>query len=84
MKAGDPLNIWIDDRGNRVAPPRPVARAAVDALSTAVVGWFIVILAVAHVVNAARAHASRMRDAQWEQAIRELVNEDGGRTNRPQ
>ena len=84
VKAGDPLNIWVDDRGNRVAPPRPVARAAVDALSAAVVGWFIVIAAIAHVVNAVRAHASRMRDAQWEQAIRELVDEDGGRTNRPQ
>ena len=84
VKAGDPLNIWVDDRGNLVAPPRPVARAAVDALSAAVVGWFIVILAIAHVVNAVRAHASRMRDAQWEQAIRGLVNEDGGRTNRPQ
>lgn len=84
VKAGDSLNIWVDDRGNRVAPPRPVVRAAVDALSAAVVGWFIVILAIAHVVNAVRAHASRMRDAQWEQAIRELVDEDGGRTNRPQ
>lgn len=84
VKAGDPLNIWVDDRGNRVAPPRPVARAAVDAFSAAVVGWFIVIAAIAHVVNAVRAHASKMRDAQWEQAIRELVDEDGGRTNRPQ
>lgn len=84
VKAGDPLSIWVDDRGNRVAPPRPVARAAVDALSAAGVGWFIVIAAIAHVVNALRAYASRMRDAQWEQAIRELVNEDGGRTNRPQ
>ena len=84
VKAGDPLNIWVDDRGNRVAPPRPVARAAVDAFSAAVVGWFIVIAAIAHVVNAVRARASRMRDAQWEQAIRELVDEDGGRTNRPQ
>lgn len=84
VKAGEPLTIWVDDRGNRVAPPRPVARAAVDALTAAVVGWLIVFVAIAHVVNAVRAHASRMRDAQWEQAIRELVDEDGGRTNRRQ
>ena len=38
VKAGDPQRIWVDDRGNRIAPPRPVARAAVDALSAAVVG----------------------------------------------
>lgn len=35
---GAPLDIWVDDNGSRVAPPSPVARAAVDALSTAVVG----------------------------------------------
>ena len=80
---GQPLNIWIDDQGNRVAPPRPVARAGVDALSAAVVGWSIVILAVAHGVGAVRAHANRMRDEKWEQDIRWLVDEDDGSTNRP-
>ncbi|BBX45870.1 membrane protein [Mycobacterium cookii] len=78
---GAPLDIWVDDNGSRVAPPSPVARAAVDALSTAVVGWFVVVMAIAQVVNAVRAHASRMRDAQWEQDLRGLV--DGGRSNRP-
>lgn len=84
VTVGAPLDIWVDDRGNRVAPPRPVAHAAVDALSAAVVGWFIAILALAEAVNAVRAHANRMRNAQWEQDLRALVGEDGGRTNRPQ
>ena len=84
VKAGDPLEIWVDNHGKRVAPPNPAARAAVDALSAAVVGWLIVILAIAQVVSAVRAHANRMRDVQWEQDIRGLVDEDGGRTNRPQ
>ncbi|MGA9491353.1 MAG: hypothetical protein WBV80_14040 [Mycobacterium sp.] len=84
VTVGAPLDIWVDDQGNRVAPPRPVTHAAVDALSAAVVGWFIVILALAQAVNAVRAHARRMRNAQWEQDLRTLVGEDGGRTNRPQ
>jgi hypothetical protein len=84
VKAGEPLRIWVDGQGSPDAAPTPVARAAVDALSAAAVGWFIAILAVAQVVNAVRAHTNRMRDAQWEQDIRALVDEDGGRTNRPQ
>ncbi|MGO9031698.1 Rv1733c family protein [Mycobacterium sp.] len=84
VKAGEPLQIWVGADGNRVNRPTPVERAAADALSAAVVGWLIVALAAAQVVWAVRAHASRMRDAQWERDIRCLVDDDGGRTNRSQ
>ena len=84
VKAGEPLPIWIDDQGNRVEQPSPVERAAVDALSAAAIGWLIVVAAGAQVVVVVRAYAIRRRDAQWERDIRCLVDEDGGRTNRPQ
>jgi hypothetical protein len=84
VKAGDQLQIWVDDRGDRVEQPSPVERAAVDALSVAAVGWLIVVAAAAQVVLVVRAHTIRMRDAQWERDIRCLADEDGGRTNRPQ
>jgi hypothetical protein len=88
VKAGEPLHIWVDNVGNRVENPRPVARAAVDALAAAVIGWLIAIAAIAQLVVLVRAHASRVRDAQWERDIRFLVDEDvdedGGRTNRSQ
>ncbi len=84
VKAGEPLRIWIDADGKRVSRPTPVERAVADALSAAVVGWLIVVLAATQVVCAVRAHANRMRDAQWEKDIRCLVDEDGGRTNRSQ
>jgi hypothetical protein len=83
VKAGEPLEIWVDADGNRVGRPTPVERAAADALSAAVVGWLIVVLAAAQVVCAVRAHANRMREAQWEREIRYLVDDDG-RTNRSQ
>lgn len=83
VKAGDPLQIWVDSDGNRVDQPIPVARAAMDALTAAVVGWLIVVLAATQVVSAVRAHANRMRDAQWDREIRCLV-EDGGQSNRSQ
>jgi|SRR5580693_17656 hypothetical protein len=81
VKAGDPLQIWVDDDGNRVDQPTPIARAAMDALTAAVVGWSIMALAAAQVVATVRAHIHRMRDAQWEREIRSLVEDNGGRTN---
>jgi hypothetical protein len=83
VKAAGSLQVWVDDDGNRVDQPTPIARAAMDALSVAVVGWSVVALAVAQVVAAVRAHLHRMRDAQWEREIRSLVEDDGGRTNHP-
>ena len=84
VKAGGSLQIWVDDDGNRVDQPTPIARAAMDALSVAVVGWSVVALAVAEVVAAVRAHLKRIRDTQWAIAIRSLVEDDGGRTNHSQ
>ncbi len=84
LKAGEPLQIWVDASGNRVDRPTPVERAAGDALTVAVVGWLIVALAAAQVTAVVRAHVNRMRDAQWEREIRCLVDDDGGRTNRSQ
>lgn len=84
VKAGDPLQIWFDDHGQRVDQPSPVERAAVDALTAAVIGWLIVVAAAAQVVMIMRAHAGHIRNAQWERDIRSLVDDDGGRTNRSQ
>jgi len=84
VKTGGSLQIWVDDDGNRVDQPTPIARAAIDALSVAVVGWLVVALAVAEVMAAMHAYLKRMRDAQWEREIRSLVEDDDGRTNHSQ
>jgi hypothetical protein len=44
----------------------------------------IVASTAALVAEVVGAHANRMRDAQWEQDIRCLVDDDGGRTNTSQ
>lgn len=84
VKAGEPLQIWVDPEGNQVDQPTSVERATFDALWAALVGWLIVVAAVAEAVVVVCAHARRMRDAQWERDIRGIVNEDGGRTNHSQ
>jgi hypothetical protein len=84
VKAGDPLQVWIDDHGNRVDPPTSIACAGIDAIAVAIAAWLSVVLAVTLVVAAARIHTNRTRDAQWEREIRCLVDDDGGRTNSSQ
>jgi hypothetical protein len=84
VKAGAPLQIWVDGAGNQVDQPTPVARADRDAWIAALVGWLIVAVAAAHVVDMVRAHVKRMQNAQWEREIRSLVEDDGGRRNSSQ
>ena len=84
VKAGEPLQIWVDNDGNLVDQPTPIARADRDAWVAALVGWLIVAVAAAHVVAVVRDHVKRMRDAQWEREVRSLVEGNGGRTNSSQ
>lgn len=84
VKAGEPLQIWVDADGNLVDQPTPIARAGRDAWVAALVGWLIVAVAAAHVVAVVGDHVKRMRDAQWEREIRSLVEGDGGRANSSQ
>lgn len=84
IKAGETLQIWVDDNGNRVDQPTPIAAADMDAVTVAVAVGLIVALAAGLAVVAVSAHAARMRDAQWDQDICCLVEEDGGRHNTSQ
>jgi hypothetical protein len=84
VKAGEPLQVWVDADGNLVDQPTPVARADKDAWTAALVGWLIVAVAAGQLVAVVRDHVKRMRDAQWEREIRSLIEGDGGRTNSSQ
>jgi hypothetical protein len=76
VRAGDPLQIWVDAGGNRVGQPSPVSRAGTDAVSVAIVTWLSVVLAVTGTVCAVRVQTSRTRDAQWERETRCLFNDE--------
>src|SRR5277367_897233 len=47
VKAGDPLQIWVNANGNQVEGPTPIGRAVVEGVIAAFVGWWIVVLAAA-------------------------------------
>ncbi|MBO0880502.1 MAG: hypothetical protein J2P17_09180, partial [Mycobacterium sp.] len=46
VKAGDPLQVWVDAHGNRVDAPTSIACAGIDAASVAMVAWLSAVLAV--------------------------------------
>jgi len=81
VKAGDPLTIWVDRRGDCVNAPTPTFHAAVDAAGVAFAAWQAVALAVAGLVRLGRSHLDRRRGSAWEHNIRCLIDDDG-RTRR--
>ncbi len=81
VKAGERIEIWVDDDGNLVGPPTPTWHAAIDAVGTAIVALLLVGAAMTSLVAAVRSRLDRARDAEWEHEIR-CFQEDGGRTNR--
>jgi hypothetical protein len=82
VKTGDPLTIWVDRNGDRVAAPAPTSRAGVDAVGVAFAAWQTVAFAVAGLICWGRARLDRRRDSAWERDIRCLVDDDEGRTSR--
>jgi hypothetical protein len=80
VKAGDHPAFWVDNDGNQVDAPTPSSRAAVDAVSVAVVTWWSLALGSAASGIAARTRLQRWREAAWDREIR-LLADGGGRAN---
>ncbi len=83
LKAGEPVDIWVDGTGNRVDRPTPAAAAEMDAVITAVAVWLIVALFAGFTTAAVAVHLAIVRDAQWDLDLRSLVEKGGGRTSAP-
>jgi hypothetical protein len=82
VKAGDHIDIWVNDYGDHMMPPTPTSQAAVDAVGVGLGIWLAVAIAMTALVGAARTPLNRIRHAQWEREMKSLAG--GGRTNRPQ
>lgn len=80
-KAGERIEIWVDQDGNPVAPPTPTWHALSDAVATALATLLLVVFWLTFLVTEVRSRLDRARDAQWERELR-CLQEDGGRTNR--
>lgn len=84
VKAGAKMTIWVDTDGNQVEEPTPPALAGANAILTAAVAWWLMLVIAALSLCAARGYTARMRDEQWDRDIRCLVDDEDGRTNHSQ
>lgn len=81
VKAGDPLQIWVNDAGNRVDPPSPASRAATEAVLAAVFTFVTAVLFIAGGMACVRWRVGDIRAAQWQRDIRCLVGNHGERND---
>jgi len=80
VEPGDSVTIWVDDAGAPVAAPTPTSRAAVEAVTVALVGWASFAAAAAALFTVTRAVCNRIRSAGWQHALDGLVGNGNGRT----
>ena len=86
IKAGDTIEIWVDNNGAQVPAPTPTTRAAVDAVTGALVIWISVAATAATLFTVTRAVCDRIRFTGWQHDLDSMVgNGDGhqhpGRTS---
>jgi hypothetical protein len=82
IKTGDPVEIWVDHTGSQVDTPSTSSRAAVDAVTAALVIWASVVAVAATVFAGTRALCDRIRFTGWQHDLDNLVGHGGGHTNR--
>ncbi|CAN5390376.1 membrane protein [soil metagenome] len=82
VQAGDPLKLWLDERGKVV--PAPVTADDVDlaATSAAVLIWAAVVSAAALTALTIRMKLDRSRDRAWERELQLMAHNDDGWANR--
>ncbi len=79
-KAGEHIEIWVDQDGDPVAPPTPTWHAVGDAYGAALAILLCTGIAMTSFVTGVRSRLDRARAAQWDREIR-CLQDDGGRTN---
>src|SRR5262245_21460444 len=77
IKAGEPLDIWVDRQGDRVDAPTPTSHAAIDAVGVAYGALQTVVFTLAGLVWCARSALDRRRMSGWERELRVLVHGGG-------
>jgi hypothetical protein len=77
-KTGDPIEIWVDNTGAQVPAPTPTSRAAVEAVTGALVIWISVAAIAATVFTATRAICDRIRFTGWQHDLDSLVGNGDG------
>jgi hypothetical protein len=86
VDAGDPIEIWVDNEGAQVPAPAPTTRAALEAVTVALMIWTCFAAAAASLLTLTRAVCDRIRSTGWQHDLDSMAgNGDGhqypGRTS---
>ena len=83
-KAGDSIEIWVDDTGAQALAPSSTARAALEAVAGALVLWIAVSAVAATLFTVTRSVCDRIRFSGWQHELDSLVGHgDGHTTSQP-
>lgn len=72
VTVGDEIDIWVNDKGDRVVPP-PGSQAVVVAVCVAVPFWMVVLVIATALVALVRRLLDRHRDLDWEREVEGLA-----------
>jgi hypothetical protein len=74
VPVGDHIDLWVNDTGERVAPPTPASQALVDAVSVGVLLWLVAVGVAAALVAVVRWRLNCRRGTDWEREIEGLAD----------
>jgi hypothetical protein len=78
VEAGDPIEIWVDHNGAQVPAPTPTTRAAVEAVTVALVIWICFAAMAASLFTLTRAVCNRIRSTGWQHDLDTLIGHGDG------
>ena len=81
VRAGAPLDIWVNKAGANVSPPSTPSSVGIEAVAVAVVSWLAIAGVAAGIAYGIRWSLNRRRYAQWQREISAWADGNGGRTN---
>jgi hypothetical protein len=77
-KAGDTIEVWVDNNGVQVPAPTATTRAAVEAVMGALVIWICVAATAATMFTVTRAVCDRIRLSGWQHDLDSLAGGGDG------
>jgi hypothetical protein len=82
VKAGEPLQLWLDDKGKVVTAPLSADDAKLAAISAASVLWAAMVSFAVLAAVTVRLRLDRSRDRAWDRELHLLAHNDDGWANR--
>lgn len=83
VKAGDHIQVWIDEQGRRVPPPISASSAAAYGNGAAIATWLAAAVVGVMTIAATRTLMNRYRYRVWSTELQMLLDRGDGRTKWP-